>query len=489
MATRLCCPLLALVLVLGGCAVGPNYEEPDVTAPDAWTSAVEDELSQQVPDLEGWWTTLGDTTLTALIAQADTSNLDIAAALGRLKEARAGTGAAKGAYWPSLDAYGNWSRAQISEESPPGNIAGAGPTNLWQAGFDASWEIDIFGRNRRTVEAATAIWQSSVEDYRDVLVSLYAEVAANYIAVRTLQARLDYAVNNADALKDTAQLTQDRYDAGLTSLLDVTRAQSNLATQRAAIPSLEADLNAAMNRMAILLGMPPGALHDRLGEPRALPTPPDSLLVGLPADLLRRRPDVRRAERELAAQTARIGVATADLYPSFSIRGVLGLESTEWGDLGGSSTTWNLIPGFRWNLFNGGTTRNNIRIQEARAEQTLVAYEQTILVALEDVENAMVSLDRERVRRDQLLVAVETSEQSVSLVHTQYISGLTDFQNYLDAQRSLISRQDELAVSEGAVVQNLIALNKALGGGWSPDRIPEEFLVAENEKVAEEDPE
>ena len=375
---------------------------------------------------------------------------------------------------------GAWIAVRSSIAATPLVLAGA--VVLWAAGFDASWEIDIFGRNRRGVEAATATWQASVESYRDVLVSLYAEIAANYILVRTLQARLDYANTNADALEDTAQLTQDRFDAGLTSLLDVTRARSNLASTRAAIPSLESDLNAAMNRLAVLLGMTPGSLHARLQEIRPLPDPPADLLVGLPADLLRRRPDVRRAERELAAQTARIGVATADLYPSFSISGFLGLESTDWNDLTKSGGgTWGLIPGFRWNLFNGGATRGRIRIEEARTEQALVAYEQTVLTALEDVENAMVALDRERIRRDRLQVAVEASRQSVSLVHTQYISGLTDFQSYLDAQRSLVGQLDELAFSEGQVVQDLIALNKALGGGWSPDRIPEELLVAEED--------
>jgi multidrug efflux system outer membrane protein len=473
---------LALVIVLGGCAVGPDYEPPDPTAPDAWTSAVEREMSGEVPDLQAWWSALGDTTLTALIAQADTSSLDLAAALARLQEARAATGVARGALWPGLNAYGDWSRVKISEQSPPGNAVGGGPASLWSAGFDAAWEIDIFGRNRRGVEAATATWQATVEDYRDVLVSMYAEIAANYIQVRTLQARLEYARNNADALEDTAQLTQDRFDAGLSSLLDVTRAQSNLASTRAAIPTLERDLNAAKNRLAVLLGLPPGRLHERLEAARSLPEAPADLLVGLPLDLLRRRPDVRRAERELAAQTARIGIATADLYPSFSIAGFFGLESTEWSDLTESGgTTWGLIPGFRWNLFNGGATRNRIRVEEARTEQALVAYEQTVLRALEDVENAMVALDRERVRRERLQVAVEASERSVSLVHTQYVSGLTDFQNYLDAQRSLISQQDELATSEGQVVQGLIALNKALGGGWSPDRIPEELLVAEED--------
>jgi NodT family efflux transporter outer membrane factor (OMF) lipoprotein len=475
---------LALALILAaGCAVGPDYEHPDAAVPDAWTGAVEEELSAAVPDLEAWWTVLGDTTLTALIAEADTASLDLAAALGRLKEARAGTGVAKGAYWPSLDAYGNYARTQISETSPPGNSTGAGPNDLWQAGFDATWEIDVFGRTRRSVEAATATWQASVEDYRDVLVTMYAEVAANYILVRTLQSRLDYANTSAAALRETAQLTQDRYKAGLTSLLDVTRAQSNLASTEASIPSLEDQLNAALNRLAVLLGRTPGSLHERLGEFRPIPTEPADVLVGVPAELLRRRPDVRRAERQLAAQTARVGVATADLYPSFSISGLLGLESSEWDDLGdtGRSGKWSLIPGFRWNLFNGGATRSRIQIEEARTEQLLAAYEKTVLVALEDVENAMVGLNREQLRRQHLEAAVEASQRSVSLVHTQYISGLTGFQDYLDAQRSLINQHDELALSRGRVIQNLIALNKALGGGWSPDRLPADLVVAEED--------
>jgi len=471
------------IFLLIGCSVGPDYEEPDLTTPDAWTSAVEDELSPAVPALESWWTVFGDTTLTNLIAEADTSNLNLAVAVGRLQEARAATGVAKGAQWPSLDAYGDYGRTQLSEQSPPGNTTGGGPNDLWQFGFDATWEIDVFGKNRRSIEAATATWQASVEDYRDVLVTLYAEVAANYINVRTLQARIDYAEANAEALKATMNLTRDRYEAGLTSLLDVTRAESNWANTMASIPNLESQLHAAMNRLAVLLGQAPGSLHQRLHETRPLPTPPRDLLVGLPNDLLRRRPDVRRAERELAAQTARVGVATADLYPSFSIRGLLGLESTEWSNLGpaSESNTWSLVPGFRWNLFNGGATRSRIEIEEARTNQLLAAYEIAVLTALEDVENAMMALDRERLRRDRLRQAVAASETSVNLVHTQYISGLTDFQNYLDAQRTLVDEQDNLASSEGQVVQNLIALNKALGGGWSPEQIPEGLAVHEEE--------
>jgi multidrug efflux system outer membrane protein len=476
-------PALALsALILAGCAAGPDYVEPDLTAPDAWTCAIELEMSSATPDLEAWWTALGDTALVSLIAQADTSNLGAAAALARLEEARAAAGIARGAYWPRVDARGNYTRAKLSEQSSPGNVTGGGPDDLWEAGFDATWEIDVFGRNRRLNEAALASWEASVEGYRDALVTLYAEVASNYVLVRTLQTRLDYATANVKALESTAQLTQDRYDAGLTSLLDVTRAQSNLASTRASIPSLEADLEAALNRMAVLLGQAPGSLHGRMAASTPLPQAPDSLLVGLPAELLRRRPDVRRAERQLAAQTARIGVASADLYPTFSISGFLGLEATDFGDLtGDGGATWGLIPGFRWNLFNGGATRSRIQVEEARAEQALAAYEETVLRALEDVENAMVGLDRARKRRDELLTATEATASSVDLVHTQYISGLTDFQNYLDAQRSLVGQQDQLAISEGAVVQQLIALNKALGGGWSPDRIPARLLVAEED--------
>ena len=302
-----------------------------------------------------------------------------------------------------------------------------------------------------------------------MMVVLMADVAANYVDVRTLQDRLKYGRANVEAQSESLQLTRDRFDAGLSPLTDVTQAEYNLANSQAAIPRLEAQLEAAINRLAVLLGKPPGAVDDLLTGESAIPDPDDGVILGLPVELLRRRPDVRSAERRLASQTAQIGVAKADLYPTFSLSGVLALQSSDSSDFFESeSTTWSLVPGLRWNIFSAGKIRNNIRVQEARTEQLLFNYEETVLFALDEVESTMVAYERERVRRQRLFEAVDASERTVELVKTQYLSGLTDFLNLLDAQRTLASQQDSFAESEGQVVQNLIALNRALGGGWGP---------------------
>jgi NodT family efflux transporter outer membrane factor (OMF) lipoprotein len=257
--------------------------------------------------------------------------------------------------------------------------------------------------------------------------------------------------------------------------LDVSRARSNLANTLAQIPVLETDLEAARNLLAVLVGAPPGSLDARLEWSRGeIPTPSTDLAVELPAELLRRRPDVRRSERQLAAQTARIGVATADLYPSFSLDGLLVLQAPEFGDLGeNDSFGWSLVPGVNWPLFTGGKVRGQIQAEEYKTDQALAAYRGTVLNALADVENALVALRQEEIRRERLQTAVEASQRSVNLVETQYLSGLTDFQAYLDAQRDLTNQQDDYARSRGAVVGNLILLNRALGGGWSfEDPVP-----------------
>jgi NodT family efflux transporter outer membrane factor (OMF) lipoprotein len=301
------------------------------------------------------------------------------------------------------------------------------------------------------------------------MVILMADVAANYIEIRTLQDRIEYGRANVEAQSESLQLTKDRFDAGLSPLTDVTQAEYNLANSQAAIPRLEARLAAATNRLAVLLGKPPGAVNDLLTGESEIPDPDETVLIGMPADLLRRRPDIRAAERQLASQTALIGVAKADLYPTFSLAGILALESFDASNFFDSdSVTWSLVPGLRWNIFTAGKIRNNIRVQEARTQQLLLAYEQSVLFALDEVESTMVAYEREKLRRDRLYEAVDASQRTVELVKTQYMSGLTDFLNLLDAQRTLAAQQDNYAESEGQVVQNLIALNRALGGGWDP---------------------
>jgi multidrug efflux system outer membrane protein len=386
-------------------------------------------------------------------------------------------------------------RTEIGENTPLGPIAGMGdnPANNWEFGLGASWELDVFGRVRRNREATAAGIQASIEDYRDVLVSLQAEIATTYTEVRTNQLRLEFALGNVKSQRETLEIVTAREDAGLVPLLDVTRARSNLANTEAAIPQLETALEVGRNRLAILLGMAPGALDQRLEPFVDTGDPEVEIAVALPAELLRRRPDVRRSERELAAQTARIGVATADLYPSFSLTGALTLQASEFANLGDSGHFgWSLAPGFKWALFTGGKIRGQIKAEEAITEQLLAGYEKTVLNALAEVENTLVSIRQEEIRRGLLLIAVESSQQSVELVNTQYVEGLTDFQSYLDAQRTLFDQQDAFAVSRGLVYVNLINLNRVLGGGWSlddtdPDRPDEEGTVATNASGAPSD--
>ncbi|MDP2469603.1 MAG: efflux transporter outer membrane subunit [Candidatus Palauibacterales bacterium] len=466
---------VVLSVMTAGCTVGPDYEPPDfstATVPDQWRTAVETEMAADTTDLEMWWVSFNDSLLTDLIRRAELGNLSLQAAVGRVVEARAIRGAARGGYYPDIVLGGAYSYQKVSENGVQGGSGAsllADPFDSWSFGLDLSWEIDLFGKVRRTVESATAQLQASVEDYRDVLVTMYAEVGSAYVDARAFQVRLDFASQNVEAQRNSLQLTRDRFRAGLTSALDVAQAEQNLAQTESSIPSLQIGLEASLNRLAVLLGQAPGALHDELDERVGLPRPDDQVAYGIPADLLRRRPDVRRAERQLAAQTARIGIATAQLYPSLSIGGSVGVEALSFGNLDDSgSLFWGIAPSISLPLFTGGKLKNQVRAEEARTEQALAAYEQTVLRALEEVQDALVAYGQEKQRRDRLAEAVVASQRAVDLVKTQYVSGLTNFQNYLDAQRSLFQQQDELAQSDGQVVINLIDLNRALGGGWSP---------------------
>ena len=460
------------LMLLTGCAVGPDYEEPDFAVPDAWQNAAANDLAGETPVITEWWSAFDDALLDSLLVQAKTANPDLTAAVARISEARAYHQIAGGGYYPQLQGYGDFTRTQIAENGPLGAVAAAGPnpSGNWEFGLGASWELDVFGRVRRTREATGAQVQASIEDYRDVMVALYAEVAATYIDLRSQQLRLQVARDNVTSQRETMDIVIAREDAGLVPLLDVARARSNLANTEAAIPLLEKSLETARNRVAILLGQAPGSLDEELAADPGLPAPATDIALVLPAELLRRRPDVRRSERDLAAQTARIGVATADLYPTFSLTGALSLTSIDFSGLGDSGhTNWTLAPGVRWNLFTGGRIRGQIKVEEARTAQLLAQYEKTVLNALAEVEDAMVALRQEEIRRDLLATAVEASLQAVELVNTQYLEGLTDFQSYLDAQRVLFDQQDQYAVSRGLVVTSLIQLNRALGGGWSLD--------------------
>lgn len=330
--------------------------------------------------------------------------------------------------------------------------------DLFIVGLDASWELDFWGRVRRSVEAADAAVEAAEDARRDVLVILLAEVARNLSEVRGAEQRLAIARQNIQTQQDSVELTRVRFQAGLGTEVDVAQAQ---------VPSLEATRDAAIHRLGVLIGQPPGTLVDELRKPDRIPTGPPSVPVGLPSELLRRRADVRRAERDLAAATARIGIATADLFPRFTLTGTLGLPATDAGDVfTGASRFWSLGPQVVWPLFAGGRIRANIRVQEARQEAALARYEQAVLAVLEDTETALVRYGQEQTRREAIARAVDASQLAVRLSQELYIRGLQDFLTVLDSQRALYSAEDQLVQSEQAMAAYLIALYKALGGGW-----------------------
>ena len=465
---------LGLIVCVAGCiTVGPDYEEPETTVPDQWYAAATKGVEQGDAPLQTWWAVFEDPLLNDIIRRATEANLNLEAAVYRLQEARALRGVAASRRKPAVALDGSSARAEPSDVGILGDLLPEGESlsaqNLHDYSAVASWEIDLWGRIRRSVESADAAVEVSLEDYRDVLVSLLAEVASSYVQVRASQERIGLAHANVEAQHETVGLTRDRFRTGLVSALDVAQAESNFANTEALIPQLEIQLEASANRLAVLLGQAPGSLHEELRNPTGVPADPGGLTTTLPAELLRQRPDIRRAERSLASQNARVGVATADLYPTFSLSGLIGLQATAFGDLAsGDALTWSIGLPVQWNLFTGGRVRSQIEVEEARTRQALVAYEQTVLFALEEVQNSMVTYGRERMRRDKLATSVDATDRSLELVLTQYRAGLTNFQNVLDTQRSLLNRQDEYATSKGLVLQGLIGVYRSLGGGWDP---------------------
>ena len=460
-------PVIFSITMLVGCVtVGPDYIRPEVSISNDWHTKLKGGLTSKEMDQQieaAWWATLNDPKLTGLIERAVAGNLDLKKAMARIREARARRGVARADFFPSLDATGKVSRSRSSDEA--GNDM---TVDLYSVGFDAGWELDIFGGVRRSVEAAEASLQASREDWRDVLVSLLAEVALNYIDVRTYQARLTVAEANLKIQIETCQLTVWRYQAGLSDELAVQQARYNLENTRSQIPTLRTGLEEAMNRIAVLLGEQPGKIHVVVEERQSIPAASLNVAVGVPADAMRNRPDVRKAERNLASQTATIGVATANLYPKFKLSGSIGLAASSSGNLfSADSKTYSFGPSITWPIFDGGAIRQNIEVQSALQEQYLIAYVAAVFKALEEVENAIVAFVEEQYRKQSLIEATQAAQQAAELAQYKYQTGLTDFNNVLDAQRSLLSFQDQLTQSEGTVISNLVRLYKALGGGWS----------------------
>ncbi len=453
-------------LVLTGCMVGPDYTRVAPDAPSKWDTEPAGGLTAgklKPETLARWWATLQDPQLSSLVERALKGNLDLKNAQARIRQARALRGISRASLFPTLDASGTATRHRSSENNGTGE-----EVNLYSAGFDAGWELDIFGGIRRSVEAAQANLEATQEDLHHVLVSLLAEVALNYVEVRTFQARLAVIKANIKTQQDGYDLNQSRYQAGLINELAVQESLRILENSRSQIPTLETGLEATKNRLAVLLGEQAGKLSRELSAKQPIPALPPTVAVGIPAETLRHRPDIRRAERNLAAQTARIGGATAELYPKFHLIGSVGLESVTFSDFNEwASRTWSIGgPGVSWNIFRGGAIRQNIKVQTALQEQALIQYESTVLSALEEVENALVAYAKEQRRRESLVKAATAAQRAAVLAQDIYQAGLVDFNNVLDAQRALLIIQDQLAQSEGAVTSNLVRLYKALGGGW-----------------------
>jgi len=462
---------LAATASMTGCMVGPNYQPPEPRAPLQWSEPLAGGETSRGASLTQWWKDFHDPELDGLVARALNANLDLRLAQARVREARAQRGLAGAALAPSLDGSGSAAREKQSANQPLlGGLLPPGTpltSNVYQTGFDASWELDLFGGNRRGTEAADAALAAAGYSLADAQVSLAAEVARNYVTARGYQQRLAIARENLAAQRDIVTLAQSRYQQGFTSSLEPDQAATVLAQTQAQVPALEAGLQTAVHHLGVLLGLDPGALRQELAASAPIPTAPPEVPAGLPADLVRRRPDIRVAERRLAEATARVGVAKADLYPRFSLTGSFGWESAQGGSLfTPASTVWSWGPSFRWPIFDAGKVRANIRVQDARQEEALASYEEAVLTGFEDVENALVAYAKEQARNVPLRAAVASSSSALDVARQQYASGLTSFINVLDAERTVYQAQDNRVQSDQAVAQDLIALCKALGGGW-----------------------
>jgi multidrug efflux system outer membrane protein len=468
----------ALGCLLAGCTVGPDYVPPKPAMPASFAERVDSATGSAPRSAPGqemsggdWWKGFGDATLDTLLAQALRSAPNIAEAEARIREARALRGIAGAAQFPSAEAGAGYDRthgsANVPVGVPPGGLGPGANGNLWQTGFDASWEIDVFGGKRRTVEAADASYQATVADLGDVKLTLLAEIGRNYIELRGAQRQLAVARDNLSIQQDSLSLTRSQFDAGLASRLDVLRALAQVSDTEAAIPTFEADERAAIYRIGTLIGESPEDLLPQLTAPQAIPLSVADVPVGLPSDLLRRRPDIRAAERRMAAANARIGVAEADLYPHFSLTGVAGLESLNASTfLSAPSRYFSIGPSINWLIFDAGKVRLEMRAEQARTDQAAAAYRRTVLGALRDVETSLVSYAQSKVRKERLAAEVAADREAINIAMRLYRQGLDDFLPVLDAERSLYAADDKLAQSDRDTALALVALYKALGGGW-----------------------
>ncbi|AOZ08589.1 MULTISPECIES: efflux transporter outer membrane subunit [Cupriavidus] len=473
---RRCLPAM-LCAALSACAVTAVPTPPAPAMPAHWHEAPDSHASATQADA-AWWTTFHDQELDHLIERARQSNVDLQLAQARLREARARRTIAGAARLPSIGAAASMRREQDSENAPnpllvkrDGEIESPGqPENLFQAGFDAKWELDLFGATRRATEAAQADLDAAAYDRGALLLSLLAEVSRNYIELRGIEAQRGIARASLASQQETLALIRARRAGGLAADLDAARAEAQVERTAARLPTLDMAYKKALYRLDVLVGEPPGTLADELRTERPLAAPPALPALGLPSDLLRQRPDIRSAERAVAAAGARLGMAKADLYPRFTLLGTVGLASVAAGNLfSGASVLWSVGPSITWPILRGGQVVATIEVRDAQQQQALIVYRRAILQGMEDAENAMAGYRHEQARRAALARTVDMEGQAAAFAQGRYLGGLADFREVLDAQRALFQAQSDLALSDTAVSLSLVALYKALGGGWNMD--------------------
>ena len=467
---RVSTALVVTILFFSGCAVGPNYKRPVTPVSPHWIDRAAGTSTGEPADQ--WWKSFNDHQFDKLVQQAVQANLDLQLAAARIAEARAARGVAKSELFPTVEATATASRNRQRVVALPAGPKGSGQIvpiefNNFQGGFDAAWEVDVFGRIRRGLQAASADAAAAAEARWAVLVAVLGELGRSYAELRGFQLRLDIANKNILIQQDTLNLTQARAKAGLATELDVVRAAAQLETTKSAVPTLQSGVETSIHRISVLLGKEPGALRAELLPGAPVPVTPPEVPVGLPLELLERRPDIRQAEAQIVAATARVGEAKAEFFPRFLLLGTAGRQASQLHDITlGMGNFFAAGPAVSLPIFTGGRIRSQVQVQDARLQQSVITYRSTILTALEETENALVAYAEEQVRREHLETAVKSNEESVRLSSELYKAGLTDFLSVLDAQRELYADEDLLAQSRTAQTVNLIALYKALGGGW-----------------------
>lgn len=466
-------PIVVLIAMIcasvSGCKVGPDYRACHDLVRTEWSQQLDESLRTDGALDQVWWTTFNDSALNTLVDRAVAQNLSLQEAAARIQEARARVGVARGGLFPEVYKTDSFTRIDISDNGSPFGVTGLAfpPFDFWSTGFDTSWEIDVFGGLRRTLEAARMDVNASIENRNAVRVTLLGDVAMNYVTLRATEQRILNAHENVRIQGETVRITTERFQAGAVSELDVSQAKTLLFRTRSAIPQLERERDRVNYRLCVLQGVQPQNLDEMIGQHGSIPRPPDHIDVGIPMNLLRQRPDIREAEWAVLAQSARIGVATADLYPRFSLVGIFSLDANKFSQIfDGDSLAMRAGPAVRWNILNFGRVRGNIDVQDARFRQASARYRQVVLNAAEEVENALAAYRRNRESESELAQAVSAARSAAQLAGDQYKAGAVSFQTLLDAERSLVLTLDEHIATQGNVILSIVQLYKALGGGW-----------------------